>query len=146
MRRILLGSDGSRQARQAEDRVISLAKGGDSIVALHVVPTDLMHYGLVDQLATQSDKEEFLRYIRELGERECLDKLSGFLARARERGVDARLSVRWGEPLREILAAAVESAADEVFLPSHGWGVDFTVPEFVARINRSSPCKITILA
>jgi len=146
MRRILLGSDGSPRARQAEDHVISLARDdGGTVIAVHVVDTDLMHYGLIDQLATQSDKEVFLKYVRELGERECLDRLGGFLERAREQGVEASLSVRWGEPLREILAAATESGVDEVFLPSRSWGVDFTVAHRAESMNKASPSKITVL-
>jgi hypothetical protein len=116
-----------------------------SVIAVHVVEKDLMHYGLVDQLATQSDKEGFLRYVRELGERECLDRLGGFLERAREKGVEATLMVRWGEPLGEILAAATESGVDEVFLPSRGWGKDFTSTHLEESINISSPNKITVL-
>jgi len=147
MRRIILGSDGSTQARNAEDQVISLAHGDDcSVIALYIVATDLMHYGLVDQLATQSDKEDFMRYVSELGKRECRDRLGGFLERAQEHGVAAQLNVRWGEPLREVLAAATESGADEVFLPPSSWGMDFTLPHLVARMNSLSPCKITILA
>lgn len=146
MRRILLGSDGSAMARQAEDHAIALLNAdGGSVIALHVVDTDLMHYGLVDQLATQSDKEDFLRYVREQGESECLARLGGFLERAQERGVDAQLGVRWGEPLREILAAAVENGADEIILPPQSWGMDFTTPHLAERMNRSSPCKITIM-
>ncbi|MBI4804835.1 MAG: universal stress protein [Desulfovibrio sp.] len=146
MRRILLGSDGSQQARHVEDHVISLAHdGGGSVIAVHVVEKDLMHYGLIDQLATQGDKEGFMRYVRELGERECLERLGGFRERARQRGVEAQLMVRWGDPLGEILAAATESGVDEVFLPSRGWGKDFTNARLAESLNRKSPSKITVL-
>lgn len=145
MRRILLGSDGSEQARQAEDHVISLARDdGGSILAVHVVEKDLMHYGLVDQLATQSDKEGFVRYVRELGERECLDRLGAFRQRARERGVEATLMVRWGEPLGEILEAATENGVDEVFLPARCWGKDFTGAYLAESVNSACPSKVTV--
>jgi hypothetical protein len=36
--------------------------------------------------------------------------------------VDALLGVRWGEPLREMLAAAAESGVDEIVLPPRNWG------------------------
>lgn len=147
MRRILLCSNGSPEARRAEDYVLTeLRSCGGSVFALHIVDTDLMHYGLVDQLATQGDKENFLCYVREEGERECRGRLGGFLERARKGGVDALLGVRWGEPLREMLAAAAESGVDEIVLPPRNWGLDFTVPHFVDRLNRSSPCKITVLS
>ena len=147
MRRILLGSDGSVEARHAEDHVIAtLRREGGSVMALHVVDTDLMHYGLVDQLATQSDKETFLNYVREQGESECEARLGGFVERARKSGVHALLGVRWGEPLRDVLAAATENGADEIVLPPHSWGMDFTTPHLAERLNRSSPCKITIMA
>lgn len=146
MRRILLGSDGSTRARHAEDYAIAAAHAdGGSVIALHVVDTDLMHYARVDHLATQGDKDNFLQYVKEQGEQECRVRLGGVVKKAREKGVEARLHVRWGEPLREVLTAASESGADEIILPSHSWGMDFNVPCLMARMNRSSRCKITIL-
>lgn len=147
MRRILLGSDGSAQARQAEDHVISLAhEEGGSILAVHVVEKDLMHYGMVDPLATQGDKEGFVHYVRELGERECLNRLGEFRQRARKRGVEVTLMVRWGEPLGEILAAATENRVDEVFLPPRCWGREFTGARLAEAVNSSCPSKVTVLA
>ena len=146
MRRILLGSDGSARARRAEDFAIAAAHAdGGCVIALHVVDTDLMHYAKVDHLATQGDKDNFLQYVKEQGEQECRDRLGEVMKKAREKGVEARLHVRWGEPLREVLTAARESGADEIILPSQSWGMDFNVPSLRARMNRSSRCKITIL-
>lgn len=145
MRTILFGGDGSVEARQAEDYVLSRAQAdGAAIVALHVVDTDLMHYAMVDHLATQSDKEEFLRYVRIQGERESMVRFGPFAEKARGRGIEIRLVVRWGEPLRELLAAAGEIGADEIVLPPQVWGMDFTAARLAERMNRSAPCAITI--
>lgn len=146
MRRILLGSDGSARARRAEDFAIAAAHAdGGSVIALHVVDTDLMHYAKVDHLVTQDDKDSFVQYVKKQGEQECRIRLGEVVKKAREKGVETRLYVRWGEPLREVLNAASESGADEIILPSQSWGMDFNDSCLRARMNRSSRCKITIL-
>lgn len=146
MPRILLGSDGSPKARQAEDYAIARAHArGGCIIALHIVDSDLMYYAAVDHLITQRDRENFLRYVREQGEHECRIRLGDVIEKARAQGVDAQLSTRWGEPLREVLAAASENDADEIILPPCSWGMDFTLHSLKERMNRSSGCTVTIL-
>lgn len=145
MRRIILGSDGSPEAREAEQYALAMLQPGDDIIALHVVNTDLMHYGLIDQLATQADKENFLAYIRKQGEEECASRLGPFADAAAKSGAKVALHVRWGDPARELLSIASEHDAHEIVLAGSSWNTNWHEPHMEARLDRSSPCKITIL-
>lgn len=147
MRRILLATDGKPASARAEAYAIHLAaESGAPLVAMYVVESDLMHYGMVDQLATETDKAAFLAHVQREGERECSEKLSGFGARARARGITPETLVRWGVPLKEMVRAASDVAADVLVVGGVSWGVSWASPWVSSSLERKSPCSVRILS
>lgn len=147
MKRILLATDGQPASARAEAYAIHLAaESGAPLTAMYVVESDLLHYGMVDQLATEGDKAAFIEHVRREGERECVERLSEFDARARARGVAPERVVRWGAPLKEIVSTASDVAADVLVVGGASWGVRWTSPSVSSSLERKSPCSVRILS
>lgn len=113
-KRILVALDRSEESEQVLPWVRGLAlPAGASLVLLHVCPEPepVVAKGhvvaFVDQVEAQR-REEASRY------------LEGAARTLRSAGVPVEASVRFGEPAKEILQAALEARADLIALATHG--------------------------
>ena len=103
LRRVLLATDFSTQARGAEDAAVALARHAGSVTLLHV-----------------TDAQEAARYTRwPLMARAALDAIADEIAAA---GGRAEPNVAKGKPSEEIARLAGESDADLIVVGKHGQG------------------------
>jgi nucleotide-binding universal stress UspA family protein len=104
MKTILLATTGSDRCTCAEDYALNYcAKNRTSLEIVHVVETSLSHYGLIDSLATEIDRHDFIAHARqqELPEVEC--RLARLIDKARGMNISCRVHVGWQAPLYCIL-------------------------------------------
>lgn len=145
MKHILFAYDGKPEAEEAKVYVLSRLEKGDILDMLHLIPTDLLHYGQVDQLASQASKKSFLHYIQELGVKECSTLLAPFAEEASQHGIQARLHVRWGNAEKALLEIASSTPIDEIILSKNIWGIDWHKDSTSASLAKKYPRKITII-
>lgn len=115
MNTILLATDGSPSAARATEVAIELARAASA--PLHVVTAwavPVSAYGYAPLLIVPDvQKAE-----QERGEQ----ALGAAVEQARAAGVEATSSLREGEPVEEICAAAREIDASLIVIGAHGWG------------------------
>lgn len=145
MKTILLAGDKNLASTQAVAYVFGSLSEGESLNIVYIVPSDLMFYSHVDQLATQPDKEAFHDYIIQIGMEEADLALQSIRSHAQEQGVLVHTHVAWGNPAATIVEFAKKINADEVVLPSKAWGTAWSAPKYAKKITSRIACNVTIM-
>ena len=135
-RRLLVATDGSFYAKQAEDRALSLAKTfGSGIAAVYVI--DKARY----QWA-----EELMQEIYEKTKKEGEVVLRAFEEKAERQGVKAETKLREGVPSEEIVREAKEGGYDLIVLGSRGTSTaEVVLGSVVQRVVRRAPCDVLVV-
>ena len=104
MNNILLATAGNSDCRRAEDYALDYCqRHGVSLNIVHCIQSSLSHYGLVDSLATEGDRSDFIEYSQS---KECLEaecRLTRVTGKARSRNIHYQLYIEWKSPLYSIL-------------------------------------------
>jgi universal stress protein A len=136
--KILLPTDFSANADQAQQEAIRLARGvGGEIVVLHVtVDTPPYGEGLMNR------KE--VRDVYESARRWAASTLEARVAAIREEGVTARFLLKTGVPHAEIVKAAIAEGAGYIVIGTRGrGGLERAFLGSVAdRVIRTAPCPV----
>ena len=121
-RRILLPTDFSGCSLEALPKAVEIAQASHApIVLVHVLPLDpptpwdvppYADFGLA--VMPETDYHERLE--QEVGRR-----LAALAAESVPAGVERVLTVRRGEPAKEIVAVAAELGCDLIVMATHGW-------------------------
>jgi len=135
-RRLLVATDGSFYAKQAEDRALSLAKTfGSGIAAVYVI--DKARY----QWA-----EELMQEIYEKTKKEGEGVLRAFEEKAERRGIKVETKLREGVPSEEIVREAMEGGYDLIVLGSRGMSTaEVVLGSVVQRVVRRAPCDVLVV-
>lgn len=115
MNTILLATDGSPSAAPATEVAIELAQAAQA--PLHVVTAwsvPISAYGYAPLLVVPE--------VQKAEQERAEQALAAAVEQARGAGVEATSSLREGEPVEEICAAAREADASLVVIGAHGWG------------------------
>jgi universal stress protein A len=136
--KILLPTDFSANADQAQKEAIRLAHGlGGEIIVLHVtVDTPLYGEGLMNR------KE--VREVYEAARKWAASTLEERVAVIREHGLAARFLLKTGVPHAEIVEVAAAEGADYIVIGTRGrGGLERAFLGSVAdRVIRTAPCPV----
>ncbi|ABO50384.1 UspA domain protein [Desulforamulus reducens MI-1] len=86
------------------------------ITLMHVVETNLAHYGYVDQLASGISKDQFINYIYRMANEKQEEIISHFEKKVREMEIGFQWKVKEGKPHKEILQELNEGSYDLLIL------------------------------
>lgn len=113
---ILLALHG-RESDKVIDCALELAGNLDAeITVLHVLDTDLAHYGYVDQLVSSIAKEQFVEYIFTQANENESQICRKFAARVEGTGLRYHFKTREGNPADEIMKEIKEGNYDLLVL------------------------------
>jgi nucleotide-binding universal stress UspA family protein len=145
IKHILLATNGSKTSLRAEDYALHLAHTLKAALTTVCISDDwLMHYGEVDQLMTETTKEQFISYVNNTNDTDSQRILHNFSEKAEKQGVSHSFIVKSGKPEKDIVALAKEKAADLLVIGSGNRSNRCLVPpSTVARkIAKNSPCPV----
>lgn len=140
MNAIILATDGSPSAKRATAAAIELAQA--TAAPLHIVttwsiPISAYGYGpllIVPEVqAAEHEKAE--------------QALAAAVEQARAAGIEATSSLREGEAVEEICAAARETGASLVVVGAHGWGAvkRFVFGSVSMGVLHHAPCPVLVV-
>ncbi len=144
---ILLATNGSDKSRKAEDYALYLAKLSNAeLTVIYVFDNRLIHYGQVDQLVTEKTKEQFISYVNEKNDSESSQILSLFSQKAEKEDVFYSTSIRSGDPVKEIVAAATEKSVDLLIVGGLNRAVRGIMPSSgtVGKVLKKSVCPVLV--
>ena len=136
-RRILVATDGSFYAKQAEEKALALAGDfGSGITAVYVI--DRARYQWAEELMQEI-------YNRTKKEGEAV--LRAFEEKAAQHGVRAETKLREGVPSEEIVREAEEGSYDLIILGSIGVNAveEVALGSVVQRVVRRAPCDVLVV-
>jgi nucleotide-binding universal stress UspA family protein len=136
-RKLLVATDGSFYAKQAEDKALTLAKTlGSRIAAIYVI--DRARY----QWA-----EELMQEIYEKTKKEGEAVLRTFKEKAAQHGIEAETKFREGMPSEEIVKEAEAGSYDLIVLGSRGMSAaeEVALGSVVQRVVRRAPCDVLVV-
>jgi nucleotide-binding universal stress UspA family protein len=140
MKAIILATDGSPSAERATATAIELAQA--TAAPLHIVTTwsiPISAYGYAPLVIVPEVQA---------AEREKAEQaLAAAVEQAQAAGVEATSSVREGETVEEICAAARETGASLVVVGAHGWGVvrRLVFGSVSTGVLHHSPCPVLVV-
>lgn len=137
-RRLLVPIDFSDASLGALDHAVRLAaEWRASLTIVHVVPSDDGWFGI--------GREEYRDLDKSL-QAQATSELEGIATNAL-RKVKGELQVRIGRPADEIAAAATETKADLIILPTHGrTGLDrYFLGSVAESLLRLAPCPVYLM-
>lgn len=140
MNTILLATDGSPSAARATETAIELARASGTplhVVAAWSIPASAFGYAP-------------LVIVPEVGEAErqkAEEAVAAAVEQAQAAGVEASSSVREGEPVEEICAAAREQHASLVVVGAHGWGAirRLVFGSVSTGVLHHAPCPVLVV-
>jgi nucleotide-binding universal stress UspA family protein len=117
---ILLATDGSESAQQAENYALQLnASCGAKLTIAHILDNKLCHYGKVDTLAPLEARESFITYVIEEQQEASKEIVKILNNKAKALNAQFELTIKQGEPVSEVAAIAKEMNADIIILGGH---------------------------
>ena len=139
MQTILVGVDGSKHSVNAFKTALAAAKTRDArlvVVSVLTKPIGYSKHLLEEHWRKQKNLFEFVH--------------SKLLQLARELGVACSCQVRKGKPAHELLQAAVEAKAAEVFVGSHGEGLRGKLRKLLlgsvsSEVVQRAGCSVTVV-
>ncbi|MGZ4343390.1 MAG: universal stress protein [Solirubrobacteraceae bacterium] len=130
MKRVLVAYDGSAPARRALAHAAELARPGDAVTVVNVMPEP----GVGARIEPPID---------ERNRQWCLlDEARHFLA---VHGVEARTMAPVGDTAREILAAAAAVRADVIVVARHRGHRPHPLGSITGRLVRSAGCDVLLV-
>ncbi|WP_462327934.1 universal stress protein [Desulfobaculum sp.] len=138
---IVLATTGGQCCKNAEDYALAYcAKNSASLGIVHVVESSLSHYGLVDSLATEGDRHDFIRHARTQEMPEVERRLARLISRAEAMHIPYKLHVGWQSPLYCILKQLQENNAQMLIVGSkHSRPNPFSL---TSCLRRKAPCDV----
>lgn len=130
MKQVLVAYDGSSPARRALAHAAELARAGDLVSVVNVMPEP----GVGARLTPPSEERSRQRHV--------LDEARDFLARS---GVDARTIAPVGDAAREILATAARVGADVIVVARSRGRVPHVLGSISGRLVRSANCDVLVV-
>ncbi|WFS63099.1 universal stress protein [Pseudodesulfovibrio thermohalotolerans] len=101
---ILLATTGEAHCMRAEDYALKYcALNRTSLDIIHVVEDNLSHYGMIDSLATEGDRRDFIAYSQKVERPEVERRLARITGKAESMNINYRLYIEWKSPLYCIL-------------------------------------------
>jgi len=114
---ILLATDGSKSAENAEDYALYLnANCGIKLTVLHVLDDKLCHYGKVDTLAPLEARESFMSYVIEEQEEASKEIVQMLENKAKAINAKFALIIQAGEPVDVVVSVANKESIDLIIL------------------------------
>lgn len=138
MDKILIPTDGSKQADQAVERGIELAEAFDAeITALYVIETEATYV-----LTVGLDDEEMAEY-EEYGE----EVVSDVVNRASERGLNARGVIKKGKISERIVKYAEDNEFDHIVVGGQGRGaIEKYLGSTAEKVIRMTGVPVTVVS
>lgn len=136
--KILIPTDGSKQADQAVERGIELAEAFDAeITALYVIETEATYV-----LTVGLDDEEMAEY-EEYGE----EVVSDVVNRASERGLNARGVIKKGKISERIVKYAEDNEFDHIVVGGQGRGaIEKYLGSTAEKVIRMTGVPVTVVS
>ena len=130
VKRVLVAYDGSAPARRALAHAAELARSGDAVTVVNVMPEP----GVGARIEPPTD---------ERNRQWCLlDEAQRLLA---DRGIHARTMAPVGDAATEILAAAEVVRADLIVVARHRGHVPHPLGSITSRLVRSASCDVLVV-
>ncbi|MGE4505131.1 MAG: universal stress protein [Desulfovibrionaceae bacterium] len=141
MKNILLATTGTSQCRKAEDYALEYClHHGATLRIIHVVEPQLDHYGLVDSLATETDRHDFIDHTRKLEMPSIQERLERILNQAKALGIKYELYIQWDAPLYSIVKQARKENVE--LLVIGGREKRFNPFSLAMSLTRKAPCQV----
>jgi len=136
-KRILVATDGSFYAKQAEDKALALAgRFGSGITAFYVI--DRTRYQWAEELMPEI-------YNKTKKEGEAV--LMTFIEKAAQHGIKAEVKLSEGVPCEEIVKEAEARSCDLIILGYRGINAaeEITLGSVVQRVVRRASCDVLVV-
>lgn len=138
---VLLATTGRDNCLKAEEYALSYcAENAATLGIVHVVESDLSHYGQVDSLATEGDRSDFIIHARRQEEYDVRQRLERVTARAEALNVDYELYIEWDAPLYCITKHVRETRSE--LLVIGGEKKRFNPFSLSHCLTRKVPCQV----
>lgn len=142
MQHIILATTGNETCKNAEAFALNYCtQHGAALSVIHVINCSLEHYGQVDQLATEIDKDTFVNYVVKLCREEAMIKLETFLTKVEHLQISNRLFLGSGNPL-DCIVQTVESANPEFVVIGGRARSRLHVFSLFRKIRRKVACPV----
>lgn len=141
MDNILLATTGKADCLDAEDYALGYcSRHGARLTILHVAESALSHYGLVDSLATEGDRREFIEHVQRQELPAAERRLARIMDGARSMNIKYQLYIKWTSPLCCILNLVRRTNPKLLVV---GGGTKRCTPfGLVRRLARKAPCAV----
>lgn len=136
---ILVPIDFSEGARDALDRAVDLARGGEAaLILLHVVETAVIPTIFAEQSVAAVDLGAWTEKAEQ--------HMAGLAAGLRSKGLRVRTLVHPGHPATEIVNTALSEHADLIVIGSSGHrSAAYAIfGSTVERVTRKAPCPVLV--